>query len=254
MSLHFMYKPFIIIIFFILIGCNSPHYKEIIVNKSVVVRSEKYHNVQMDNYILKWSPPIGPDDKKNECALKNEMLIFTPNKVGNYEVHLSIEDSSEKIISKEIFYFNARLETTNVSIVDIKKEVLIDGQSINKPNPENKILKKPDSKPSNALKKQKKNKRNNVHKKSNSNHTISIKYAIQIASWPSLDEARTHKLELLQEGFDAYIERYYSKKKNEVWYRVRLGNFSNKNQAMKLKKKIESSKNITTWLDIVSTK
>ena len=82
-----------------------------------------------------------------------------------------------------------------------------------------------------------------MHKKSNSNHTISIKYAIQIASWPSLDEARTHKLELLQEGFDAYIERYYSKKKNEVWYRVRLGNFSNKNQAMKLKKKIESSKN-----------
>jgi cell division septation protein DedD len=79
-------------------------------------------------------------------------------------------------------------------------------------------------------------------------------YAIQISAWPSLEEARKHQLELMEEGFDAYTQRYYLHKKDEVWYRVRVGNYFNKQKALKVKKQIESFTGITTWLDIVSTK
>ena len=78
-------------------------------------------------------------------------------------------------------------------------------------------------------------------------------YAIQISSWPSLEEARKYQLELIDGGFDAYTQRFYFQNRDEVWYRVRVGNFSNKNKALMTKKQIESFKGITTWLDIVST-
>ena len=79
-------------------------------------------------------------------------------------------------------------------------------------------------------------------------------YAIQISAWPSLEEARKHQLELIDKGFDAYTQRFYYQKRDKVWYRVRIGNFLNRNKALKVKKRIESSTGITTWLDIVSTK
>ena len=79
-------------------------------------------------------------------------------------------------------------------------------------------------------------------------------YAIQIAAWPSLEEARIHQLELIDAGFDAYTQRFFLQKKDEVWYRVRIGNFDNRNRALVVKKQIESLKGITTWLDILSSK
>ena len=65
-------------------------------------------------------------------------------------------------------------------------------------------------------------------------------------------EARTRQLDLIDNGFDAYTQRYYLKIKDELWYRVRVGNFSNKNEAIKIKKQLESLMGIKVWMDIVS--
>ena len=70
----------------------------------------------------------------------------------------------------------------------------------------------------------------------------------------TLEEARKHQLELISIGFDAYTERYFLKEKDELWYRVRVGNFSNKNEAIAIKKQIESLTGINVWLNIVSKK
>ena len=85
------------------------------------------------------------------------------------------------------------------------------------------------------------------------NKLTNTKYAIQISSWPTLKEARMHQLELLEAGFDAYIQRYYLQKKDEVWYRVRVGNFSNRKKAVSIKEAIETFTGITTWLDIINS-
>ena len=69
-----------------------------------------------------------------------------------------------------------------------------------------------------------------------------------------MEEARQNQLDLLDAGYDAYTERIYLKKKDEIWYRVRVGNFATKKKAIKIQTNIESTMNIKTWLDNLSTK
>jgi cell division protein FtsN len=72
-----------------------------------------------------------------------------------------------------------------------------------------------------------------------------------VAAWPSLELARIDQLKLIEEGLDAYIQRHYRNKRDEVWYRVRIGNFTNKNKAQKIQDQIESITHAKTWLDII---
>ena len=77
---------------------------------------------------------------------------------------------------------------------------------------------------------------------------------MQISSWPSLEEAREHQLELIELGFDAYTQRFYSKNNDAIWYRVRMGKFLTKKRALKIKTQVEDATGIITWLDILSSK
>ena len=76
-------------------------------------------------------------------------------------------------------------------------------------------------------------------------------YTIQVAAWPSLEQARIDQLKLIEEGFDAYIQHNYRKEKDEVWYRVRIGNFSDKIKAEEIQKQIESITGLKSWLDVI---
>ena len=74
---------------------------------------------------------------------------------------------------------------------------------------------------------------------------------MQVAAWPSLEHARIDQLKLIEEGMDAYIQRHYRNKKDEVWYRVRIGNFNSKAKALVVQKQIESITHAKTWLDVL---
>ena len=247
-----MFKNIIIILLLTLFGCQSnPPYNKVMVNKTVKVFSEEYHD-KVENYTFKWESPIDPNNNKVIFELKNDILIFTPKIVGNYEVNLTIEDISDEVVSEEIFYFMAVPETLEVSISELVEAVqqptlgnITDKKSTLKTYTQSQIK---TTKGGNAKKKVI---RKSPPKKSMLTHAV---YAIQIYALPSLEEARKFQLELIDEGFDAYTQRYYIQTKDEVWYRVRVGNFTNKNKAIKVKKQIESITGITTWLDIVSTK
>ena len=56
---------------------------------------------------------------------------------------------------------------------------------------------------------------------------------------------------MIEEGVDAYIQRNYRKEKDEVWYRVRIGNFSNKIKAQEIQEQIESITGKKSWLDVI---
>ena len=85
-----MRKIILIIILIIIYGCEAnPPYKEVMINKTVKVFSKGYHN-QAENYTFKWMQPIGPNDAKVAFDLKNDMLIFTPTMLGNYQIMMTI--------------------------------------------------------------------------------------------------------------------------------------------------------------------
>ena len=247
-----MNKNIAIIILLTLLGCSGQKHREIMLNKTVKVFSNDYHE-QAENYTFKWKAPIGPNNKKILFNLKDDMLIFTPKTIGFYEVNLSIEDIAEEVVTKEIFYFKAIPETTEVSIFEpVKETPPTTASSKSKKQTKMQTAEKYQPQSNKKQKKRQLSKRNKPPKSSIA--TKNTEYAIQISAWPSLEEARIHQLVLIDEGFDAYTQRFYWKKKDEVWYRVRVGNFSIRAKALVVKEQIEEFSGITTWLDIVLIK
>ena len=66
---------FILIIIFFTNCSSNTKTKKVIINKTVKVFAEEYHN-QAENYIFKWNPPIGPNEQRIAFDLKNDMLII----------------------------------------------------------------------------------------------------------------------------------------------------------------------------------
>ena len=226
---------FIILFFFITCG-SDPDYQEVMVNKTVKVYSQDYHN-EAENYFFKWEPPVGPSNQPVPFDLKNDMLIFSPKIVGNYQIHLSVTDISHEIIAEEMFYYKAIPETLEVSLAKAKPEKELLPQSDKVKKPTNMLIKH--SQPSKKQDVISTAKKENIH------------YTIQIAAWPTFEQARIDQLKLIEEGMDAYIQRNYRKQKDEIWYRVRIGNFSDKIKAQEMQEQIESITGVKSWLDVI---
>ena len=165
------------------------------------------------------------------------MLIFSPDIEGKYQIHLSITDISHEVISEEIFYYRAIAETLEVAIAETTPEKDVPTQSS--------VVKKP------INEKIKHTKPSQKRKIKSTTKTEYVYYTIQVAAWPSLEQARIDQLKLIEEGIDAYIQRNYRKKNDKVWYRVRIGNFSNKIKAQEMQEQIESITGVKTWLDVI---
>ena len=229
-----------LIFIIIFISCGTePEFQEVMINKTVKVFSQDYHN-DAENYTFKWEPPVGPSKMVVPFDLKNDMLIFSPKVEGDYQIHLSITDISDEVIAEEMFYYRAIAETIEVAIAkpNLEEDIAKQISTIQKPMNKTKT-KTTNSKQSKTSKRQNKKLINskNVH------------YTIQVAAWPSLETARLDQLKLIEEGMDAYIQRHYVNEDDQVWYRVRIGNFKTKESASIVQKQIESITHAKTWLD-----
>jgi cell division septation protein DedD len=236
----------IIILFFTACGSN-PDYMEVMVNKSIKVFSQDYHD-KAENYTFKWEPPMDPNNETVLFDLKNDMLIFAPTVEGDYQIHLSIADISDEVVAEEMFYYRAVSETLDVAIITSEPEERIPEKTSVVINPKEK------NKTNIKNSKRKKTTAQSIKQKKISRKTENVHFTIQVAAWPSLEQARTDQLELVDEGIDAYIQRHYKTGKDEVWYRVRVGNFSNKEKAIEIQKHIEMITGKKSWLDVISVK
>ncbi|OIO63312.1 MAG: hypothetical protein AUJ47_06075 [Candidatus Marinimicrobia bacterium CG1_02_48_14] len=77
-------------------------------------------------------------------------------------------------------------------------------------------------------------------------------FTIQISSWESLEEAQVAIKELRKTfGLEAYVQRVFFKDSDQVFYRVRVGNYKTYNQAQKAATDLKKSTNIPVWVDFV---
>ena len=77
-------------------------------------------------------------------------------------------------------------------------------------------------------------------------------YTIQVSSWPSLDEAQSASHDLQQKyGIDSYIQRAFFKDKDEIYYRLRVGNFQESKDAEAYAKEIQGMTSLPVWVDFV---
>ena len=77
------------------------------------------------------------------------------------------------------------------------------------------------------------------------------RFTIQIASKKKLDDAKKVAAKLIESGYDAYIQKANFKESNEVWFRVRVGSYDNRQTASAVAESLSMSQRETAWVDFV---
>ena len=208
----------IIIIFFF--SCNTePIREEVQVGRTIKIEASSFPTSN-NSYNYLWSKPKGPEGHNCTYKIENNKMLFTPNMSGNYDITLLVESFDKTNLYEETFTYSAignKLQTTNV--VDLKNEI-----------PENIRI--------------------NTTRKEKQSTTVRS-YTIQVASWPDIESARIDQLELSKQGYDSYLEQYYIKSKDQTWWRVRVGHFTDRSKAEIIKKSLSNIKGSDLWIDFI---
>ncbi len=77
------------------------------------------------------------------------------------------------------------------------------------------------------------------------------RYTIQVASSTSLEEAEVVVKKLIESGYDAYIQKAHFKETDTDWFRVRVGSYEKRKDAVDISKKISASFGYSIWIDFV---
>ena len=77
-------------------------------------------------------------------------------------------------------------------------------------------------------------------------------YTIQVSSWRTAKQAHAIRQKLADMGYDAYIQRIWLEDRQEVWWRVRMGDFDDVGAAKKMRDEIAANTEFASaWVDNV---
>ena len=77
------------------------------------------------------------------------------------------------------------------------------------------------------------------------------RFTIQVASKKRLDDAKKVAANLINSGYDAYIQKAFFKENNQTWYRIRVGSYNDKSMAQKVAIAISTEQKEKAWVDHV---
>ena len=200
----------IFILLFLIPSCNGKkNIKDIYINKTQKVAIQgSWKSDYKISYL--WLKPQGPDGHQSTWIINDDVMLFTPDKVGIYSISVSIENSMGEILGNEEFYYNA----------------------INKNNHSTKLLSQ---------------KTNIKINKKIEETTREDTYSIQISSWSNMKNAEKALKKVIALGFDSYID---SKKINgKDIYRVKVGKNLSYQKSLQIKNQLKKQKIIDCWID-----
>jgi len=211
----------------------------------------------------------------------NISVIFVPDVSGNYGLEVSIFQYNDEI-STQSFSFDVIGE----EMIALKEDIIVNDTEIsNDPNQNNQIIETDEVKwydsesiselvtsiekdstfseqiiekaqkkevnktPSAPAKKPAAKKRTIIRGKSipfDKN-----RFTIQIASKKILSDAKKVAMELIDTGYDAYIQKALFVETNETWYRIRIGSYDKKETAIAVAKTLSKSRPEKAWVDYV---
>ena len=229
------FKALLIIVSLLITACGSKVEPKIVdVNKTQKVQSAQNWETAEELLFL-WTPPKGPKGNDSKFIINDDIMLFTPDIPGEYSISLIVENMSGDVLGEESFLLIAEEQTEKVP----QSSSLAEEPTATPPVAKKVDKKKMDFPSTTPIVV------TSVKKKITDNRP----YTIQVAAWPSLEEARKDQLSLTKYGIDAYTQRIFIKKKNAYWWRVRVGNFSHKDQVNKVKKQIEDLRGSSVWID-----
>ena len=196
-----MYILRFLLLFIFIFSCNTETIrKEIIIGKTIKIEATNFGSKNLsNNYNFLWSKPISPN-----------------NTIG--DMKFSIENNKMLITPYSLGNYDISLTIENLNNTNLYQETFsfyaID-------NPDSPALTKPII--------------NRIENKSSNKIKI---WTIQIMSDPSIEKAKKKQAELNEKGFDAYTESIFIESKNQEYWRVRIGNFTNKQSGSQIVKSL----------------
>ena len=91
-------------------------------------------------------------------------------------------------------------------------------------------------------------------KKKSSRYVIPFdksRFTIQVASKKNLNDSEKIAANLIESGYDAYIQKAYFRDTDEVWFRIRVGSYDNRDTALAVGKVIADAMTTEVWIDFV---
>ena len=77
------------------------------------------------------------------------------------------------------------------------------------------------------------------------------RFTIQISSKKELSDAKKVAVNLIEARYDAYIQKALFKETNEIWYRIRIGSYQNKETAIAVAESLSRNRPEKAWVDYV---
>ena len=278
-------KYIIILSLLVLTGCSEKN-PTANVGDHVTITADKPEESQDLDFIWEWTSVPGNSQVDNSKIMKDETnatIEFIPDVAGLYSLEVSIFQYNDEISTQSFSYEvlaneivekdqedKIKTETT-VEVEDAVAELLVEN---NEPKwyesesvaaaveeasqitevpvvelEEPKTPPSPPAPPPATTVKPKKKKAKLV--RGSSIPYDKERFTIQVASKKELADAKKVVATLIDAGFDAYIQKAVFKETNEIWYRVRVGSYDNRDTAVAVAESLSSTRLERAWVDFV---
>ena len=278
-------KYIIILSLLVLTGCSEKN-PTANVGDHVTITADKPEEGQDLDFIWEWISVPNNSQMDNSKIMKDETnatIKFIPDVAGLYSLEVSIFQYNDEISTQSFSYEvlaneivekeqedKIKTETTE-EVEDAVAELLVEN---NEPKwyeseslaavveeasqttevpvvglEEPKALSSPPSPPPATTAKPKKKKAKLI--RGSSIPYDKERFTIQVASKKELDDAKKVVATLIDAGFDAYIQKAVFKETNEIWYRVRVGSYDNRDTAVAVAESLSSTRLERAWVDFV---
>ena len=278
-------KYIIILSLLVLTGCSEENLTAN-VGDHVTITADKPEESQDLDFIWEWTSVPDNSQVDNSKIMKDETnttIEFIPDVAGLYSLEVSIFQYNDEISTQSFSYEvlaneivekeqedKIKTETTE-EVEDAVAELLVEN---NEPKwyesesvaavveeatqttevfvvelEEPKAPPSPPSPPPATTAKPKKKKAKLI--RGSSIPYDKERFTIQVASKKELADAKKVVATLIDAGFDAYIQKAVFKETNEIWYRVRVGSYDNRDTAVAVAESLSSTRLERAWVDFV---
>ena len=275
-------KYIIILSLLVLTGCSEENLTAN-VGDHVTITADKPEESQDLDFIWEWTSVPDNSQVDNSKIMKDETnttIEFIPDVAGLYSLEVSIFQYNDEISTQSFSYevvANEIVEEEKVEteapeeVEDAVAELLVENnepkwyesesvaavveeasQTTEVPLVELEKPKAPPTPPSPppaTTAKPKKKKAKLI--RGSSIPYDKERFTIQVASKKELADAKKVVATLIDAGFDAYIQKAVFKETNEIWYRVRVGSYDNRDTAVAVAESLSSTRRERAWVDFV---
>ena len=278
-------KYIIILSLLVLTGCGEKNPTANVGDRVTITADKPGENQDLD-FIWEWTRVPDNSQVDNSKIMKDETnatIEFIPDVAGLYSLEVSIFQYNDEISTQSFSYEvlaneivekeqedKIKTETT-VEVEDAVAELLVENnepkwyesesvaaaveeasQTTEVPVVELEEPKAPPSPPSPPPATTAKPKKKKVKLiRGSSIPYDKERFTIQVASKKELADAKKVVATLIDAGFDAYIQKAVFKETNEIWYRVRVGSYDNRDTAVAVAESLSSTRLERAWVDFV---